>query len=120
MDKQNVLNATFIRSKADDEARAVPAVLSTEAPVQRSGFEETLIHKQNSIDLTRFPLPVIVSHDPKNVNVAIASDPVISGGRLLATVKFGGSNEARQLYDDVKAGIVRNLSVGYKLSLIHI
>lgn len=109
-----VLNATFTRSQADPETRSVPAVLSSDAPVPRSGYIEILEHKQGSICLDRFPLPVLVSHDPDKLNIAIAENPVISGGRLRATVKFGESDQAKQLFKDVQNGIVRNLSIGYQ------
>jgi hypothetical protein len=108
------LNATFTRAQADPETRSIPAVLSTDTPVKRDGFIEVLEHKQNSIDLSRFPLPVIVGHDAGTVNIAIAENPIISDGRLRAIVKFGESDQAKQLFQDVKNGIVRNLSVGYQ------
>ncbi|WP_174624948.1 HK97 family phage prohead protease [Candidatus Methylobacter favarea] len=110
----HLLTATFTRAKADSETRSVPAVLSTETPVKRGDYQEILAHKTDSVDLSRFPLPVLVGHDSDKINIGIAENPIIDGGRLRADVRFGASEQARQLFEDVKSGIVRGLSVGYQ------
>ena len=109
-----VLNATFTRAQADPESRSIPATLSTDTPVPRSGYVEILQHEQNSIDLSRFPLPVLVAHDADTLNVAIAENPQIMGGKLRALIKFGSSELAKQIFEDVKNGIIRNVSIGYQ------
>ena len=114
MDKQNVLNATFIRSQADNKAFTIPATLSTDTPIERGGYSEVLVHRQGSIDMSRFPLPVIVSHDPSKLNLAVAENPQIQGSRLTASIRFAENPEAQQLFADIQSGIIRNLSVGYK------
>jgi phage head maturation protease len=108
------LTAAFTRAEAGSEAMTVPAVLSTETPVSRGDYQEILSHKPGAIDLSRFPLPVIEGHDRSRVNIAIVENPTISKGKLRGTVRFGESQRAKELYADVKAGIVPNLSVGYQ------
>ncbi|MEI6267583.1 MAG: HK97 family phage prohead protease [Methylococcaceae bacterium] len=114
MDKQNHLTASFIRSKADIENRTIPATLSTDAPIERGGYKEILVHRQGSVDMTRFPLPLITNHDTKKLNLGVAENPQIQGSRLTASIRFGESPEAQQIFQDVQSGIIRNLSVGYR------
>jgi hypothetical protein len=106
--------ATFDRQHANAESLTVPAVLSTETPVKRGNIVEVLRHTPESVDLSRFPLPVIEAHDGRKVNIGLAENPRIEGGKLRGTIRFGTSARARELFQDVEAGIVRNLSIGYE------
>ena len=119
MTATHFLEGKFTRAGADDESLTVPAVLSSELPVNRNdrngGYIEVLRHSYDSINLSRFPLPVIESHDQGKVNIGIAEKPQIIGGKLRATVRFGASTRAKELFNDIKAGIVRNLSIGYQI-----
>lgn len=108
------IRAEFDRKQSDANSMTVPAVLSTETPVQRQGFSEILSHKPGAVDLSRFPLPTIESHNTGLVNVAVAENPVIQGGKLRATIRFGSSQRAQELFADVQAGIVTGLSIGYQ------
>ncbi len=92
----------------------IPATLSTETPVKRGDFFEVLRHKKNSIDLSRFPLPVIESHNQNTVNIGIAENPVIHKGKLTASVRFGNSTRAKELKSDIETGVVTGLSIGYQ------
>jgi phage head maturation protease len=111
---EKTINATFTREAADTGKRTIPAVLSTEAGVQRGDYTEILLHSSGSIDLSRFPLPVLVSHDSGQLNIAIAENPAISGGKLRANIRFGESDQAKQIFADVQTGIITGLSVGYE------
>ncbi|GMU50612.1 MAG: hypothetical protein AMXMBFR31_28380 [Candidatus Desulfobacillus denitrificans] len=63
----------------------------------------------------RSGLPLIESHDHKQVNVGIVEQLRVVGGKLRGIARFGKSQRGRELFEDVKDGIVRNLSVGYYL-----
>ncbi len=41
------------------------AVISTEYPVFRGDYDEVLIHSPESIDDSRFPLPLLINHNPE-------------------------------------------------------
>jgi len=111
---EKTIFASFTREAADTDKRTIPAVLSTDTGVQRGDYEEVLLHTLSSIDLIRFPLPVLVSHDSGQLNIAIAEKPVISGGKLRANIRFGESDQAKQIFADVQTGIINGLSVGYE------
>ena len=114
MTTTHVYPAQFDRKKAQAETLTVPAVLSTETPVTRGGYQEILKHTKNSIDLSRFPLPLIEAHDGSRLNIGIVENPVIADGKLRATVRFGTSARAIEVFNDVKSGVIRSLSIGYE------
>lgn len=97
----------------DDDV--IPAVLSSETPVDRGDYVEVLEHTPESIDLSRAPIPLIEGHDASRTNIGIVEDLVIDGGKLRGRVRFGKSARAREVLADVRAGIVRSLSIGYRI-----
>lgn len=104
----------FDGTRADEDV--VPCVLSTETPVDRYDYLEVLEHTDQAVDLSRAPLPLIESHDASRVNVGIVDGLRIVAGKLRGVVRFGKSARARELLADVKAGIVRGLSIGYQIT----
>ncbi len=107
---------TLDASHADPARRTVPAVISSEYPVARDGYHEVLLHGSENVDLSRAPLPMIESHDGQRLNIGIAKDLRLDGGKLRANLVFGTSARANELWPDVQAGIVRNLSIGYQVT----
>lgn len=105
-----------LSAPSDDQAERVPATLSTEHPVDRGDYVEVLSHKRSAIDLSRFPLPLIESHDGSRLNIGLAENPRIERGRLRAEIRFSNSERGREVLADVQAGIVRSLSIGYLIS----
>lgn len=93
----------------------IPAVLSTDIAVERDGYREILDHSPGAIDLSRAPLPLIESHNGQAVNIGIVDGLKPVGGKLRGLVKFGKSARARELVEDVQAGIVRSLSIAYQI-----
>lgn len=98
---------------ADDSTRRVPAVISTEYAVDRDDYSEVLVHADAAIDMTRAPLPLIEQHQHGRLNIGIVENLRVEGAVLRGDVVFGQSARATELWPDVKAGIVRNLSIGY-------
>lgn len=100
---------------AEADGDLIPCVLSTEQPVDRGGYNEVLSHQSGEVDLSRAPLPVVVQHDHTQLNVGVVEQVRIEGGKLKGLARFGSSTQAREILADVKAGIIRSLSVGYQL-----
>lgn len=107
---------TFDASRADQSRRTVPAVISSEYPVERNGYTEVLLHKAENVDLSRAPLPLIESHEGHRLNIGLVDNLRLEGGKLRGDIVFGNSARANELWPDVQAGIVRNLSIGYEIS----
>ncbi len=100
---------------ADDETRTAPAVLTTNFPVWRGTKKEVLtLDGPDSVDLSRAPLPLIESHDTSRLNIGVVENIRVVGKKLRGIVRFGSSRRATEIWQDVKAGIVRSLSIGYE------
>jgi hypothetical protein len=61
------------------------------------------------------PLPVVEAHRSGEPPVAVFEQPQIAGGKLRGVIRFGETRRAQELFRDVRSGIVRNLSVGYRI-----
>lgn len=106
-----------IELRTDDlNAEVIPCVISSDAPVDRGNYIEVLSHEANDIDLSRAPLPLVVQHKTDMLNIGVIEDLTIAGGKLRGNARFGTSELALQILADVKAGIIRSLSVGYQLT----
>lgn len=100
--------------KANKDERTVPAVLSTDTPIERGDYFEVLDHA--GADLSRAKdrgLPLIESHDQYRVNIGKVENIRVDDGRLVGSVRFGSSQRANELLADVADGIVDGLSIGY-------
>jgi HK97 family phage major capsid protein len=105
-----------IELRADQaDGDLIPCVLTTEAPVDRGNFLEVLSCDPKDVDLSRAPLPLIVQHDRTQLNIGVIEQVRAGGGKLRGLARFGSSTQAKQILADVKAGVVRSLSVGYEL-----
>lgn len=100
---------------AEADGDLIPCTLASETPVERGDYLEVLSHAPADVDLSRAPLPLIVQHDHTQLNIGVIEQVRIVGGKLKGLARFGSSTQAREILADVKAGIVRSLSVGYQL-----
>lgn len=114
--KPQTRTLTIDASRADSARRIVPAVISSEYPVQRDGYTEVLLHGAENVDLSRAPLPLIESHDGRQLNIGLVDNLHLAGGKLRGDIVFGNSARANELWPDVKDGIVRSLSIGYEIT----
>ena len=127
MDKDLIYWHTFaIAARAADagaDPNVLPATLSTDAPVQmpavdesgnRSMILETLDHSPESVDLSRFPLPLVEDHAGNRTALAVAENPRLENGMLRADIRFGSQARAQEVLRDARSGIVRSLSVAYR------
>ncbi|CUA98225.1 phage major capsid protein [Thiomonas bhubaneswarensis] len=99
----------------DAKARTVPVVLSTETPVDRGDFVEVLDHSTwASIDLSRAPLPLIESHDQRQLPIGRVDGLRLEGRKLRGIARFGTSQRAQEVFQDVLDGTVRSVSIAYE------
>ncbi len=110
-------NAVFEKNTIDEEARTVELAFSSEEPVSRWDGEEILDHDPKSIRLGRLKDagPLLVDHDPADHVGVIESVSVDSDRRGRATVRFGRSPRATDVFNDVVDGIRKSISVGYRV-----
>ncbi len=91
---------------------------SSEMPVERWFGDEVLSHNADSVDLSRLndAAPLLWNHDPNQMIGVVESAKVGPDKRAYATARFGSSPLAQQVKADVEAGVIRNVSVGYRIN----
>lgn len=112
-----IQHRTFqLEERSTDGERTVEASLSSELPVFRYGLgNEILKHTAEAIDLSRAPLPLLTSHNAGDMPIGIIENIRLVGRMLRGTLRFSEGARASELWADVKAGVLRNLSIGYQI-----
>lgn len=102
--------------KANAEARTIPATLSSETPVRRFFGNEVLQHKKGSVDLTRAAdgLPLLFNHDAGNF-LGVVRGVEVQDGKLRGELQFSENTRAQEVFNDVSSGLLRNMSIGYRI-----
>lgn len=105
------------RAGVDEEARTAELSFSSEEPYERWFGIEVLDHSEKSVDLTRLQGggAVLMDHDPRDQIGVVESVEVSGDRRGRAVVRFGNSQRANEIFQDVKDGIRTNVSVGYEV-----
>lgn len=118
MEKNKTMQrALSIGKVINEEERTVDVSISSETPVSRWDGDEVLVHTEDAVDLSRFPLPLCVAHETyRGLNIGLIETPYIEGEKLRGTLRFGERTEANEYFTDVKNGIIRNISVGYRVN----
>jgi HK97 family phage major capsid protein/HK97 family phage prohead protease len=96
--------------------RTVTLAFSSDVPYERTFGMEILGHRSQEIRLDRLEsgANLLVNHDPNDVIGVVDSVTVDEGNGLArAVVRFGRGARAEEIYQDVKDGIRRSVSVGY-------
>jgi HK97 family phage major capsid protein len=103
------------------ESDSLELSFSSELPVKRSDWEngdymEVLSHAPGDIDLSRLASgdhPLLLNHDPEK-QIGIVERAWVANGKGRARVRFGKSALATEILNDVKSGIRKLVSVGYR------
>ena len=124
---QNILYRNLPVGSFDEESRTVELAFSSEEPVERyfGGIEgkEVLDHSRKSVRLNRITSggPLLADHRNEIANLIGKVESVsLDGDRTgRATVRFSEASDlARQAFDQIKEGILQNVSVGYRIHRI--
>lgn len=115
------LRGTVRPATVNKEARTVELIASTGAAYQRfdaqGPYLETLEISPAAIDLSRLDgMPLLDSHKQGGLEnvLGVVRSARIEAGNLIVTVEF--SERAALVWNDVVAGIIRNVSVGYQVN----
>lgn len=104
--------------RVDKEKRTLELSFSSEIEYLRwPGFIEVLDHGASAVDLGRLNAsgPLLFNHDLDVVIGVIERAEIASDKKGRALVRFGNSARAKEVWDDVQDGILRNVSVGYRI-----
>ena len=117
-----IRRASFAPSSVDPDARTVDVVWSTGAPVKRRDLDgdyvERLSLDPEAVDLTRLiGASVLDAHRQTAVRDVLGTvrDAAVTGKQGIATIQFSARPEVEPIWQDVTAGILRHVSVGYSV-----
>lgn len=121
-----VRTATFTATSVNAEARTVDVVWTTGAVVRRWSWtdgeiDEELVVSGNAVRMDRLQngAPVLDSHNGYRLasvlGVVVDGSARIERGSGVATVRFSERQEVEPVWQDIVAGIIRNVSVGYRV-----
>jgi len=117
--------AAFIPTTLDEASRTVELTWSTGAQVRKTDYweeqdwiEELSMDKAHvNLDRLNNGAPLLANHSSYSLNdvIGVVEKAWIQDGEGRALVKFSERAEIAPIIADVKAGILRNISVGYNL-----
>lgn len=111
-------NQRFIELKPElTEERTIELSVSSDKPHLRwYGYEE-LDHSEGAVDLSRFidGANVLFNHN-RDDYIGVVTNAWLDGGRLYCRILFDTNELAEKIYQSIKAGIVRNVSIGYEIN----
>lgn len=99
-----------------EDGRKVELSFSSELPVQRGEYMEVLSHDPKDVDLSRLndSHPLLLNHDPER-QIGVIENATVGGDKKgRAVVRFSKSQLGEEIWNDVKDGIRRLVSVGYR------
>jgi HK97 family phage major capsid protein/HK97 family phage prohead protease len=109
--------AELDRAAINDKDRTVEIAFSSEAPVERYFGTEVLGHEATNVRLGRLNNggAVLVEHDRRDQVGVVVKASIDKDRKGRATIRFGKSARAEEIFQDVKDGIRRLVSVGYRI-----
>ena len=101
----------------DEDKRTVELAFSSEEPVERWFGSEILDHSREAADLSRLNsrAALLVNHDPDQHVGVVENARIDEDRRGRATVRFGRSERATEIFNDVRDGIRPLVSFGYRI-----
>ena len=100
----------------DEKSRTVQLTFSSEEPYERWWGTEVLDHADGSVRIGRLNNggALLMDHDSRD-QVGVVERAWIEGRKAYAVVRFSKSARAQEVYEDVKDGIRKLVSVGYRI-----
>ena len=107
---------TFERASIDEDKRTVELSFSSEVEVQRWFGFEVLDHSAGAMRMDRIiGGSLLLNHDWDDQVGVVESVRIDADRKGRALVRFGRSAHAEEIFQDVKDGIRKHVSVGYRV-----
>lgn len=105
----------------DEQAQTIEAVASTFAPVVRRDGRGAYIERLDpaGLDLSELDgAPVLDSHRQGSARdvLGVITGHRLDGGKLIVTVRLSQAEDARPAVQRIREGVLRGLSIGYRVS----
>jgi phage head maturation protease len=119
----NEIRAAVTDNSVNEESRTVEVVWTTGARGLRRSwdgdFYEELGTEPENIDMSRLQAgaPFLAAHDASSLDsvIGVVESASIRDGKGLATIRFARDEKSQAIFEKVKDGILRNISVGYRI-----
>lgn len=111
-------SALIERAAINKDARTIEFTFSSEVELERwPGVIEVLSHASDAVDMSRLRngAQLLFNHDPDEYIGVVESATVGADRKGRCVVRFSTSEDAEKIWQDVKDGILRNVSVGYRI-----
>lgn len=115
--KRDMMNVIAKVAPIDSDKRTVQVAFSSEEPVERWFGKEVLSHDIDAVDFTRLlsGAPVLVNHDMDD-QVGVVESAHIDHDRVgRAVLRFGKSQRAQEVFQDIQDGIRQKISFMYSV-----
>lgn len=103
---------------ADKKERTIELTFSSDIELERwPGVVEVLSHDTGAVDLTRLlnGAPLLFNHSPDEYIGVVETANIGADRKGRCVVRFSENEDAEEIWKDVQAGILRNVSVGYRI-----
>lgn len=116
--------AYFAPSTANEETRTVEITWSTGATVFRESFWDGPYYEELSMEPSHIRMdrlnggaPFLNSHSARSLGdvIGVIESASVENGVGKAVVRFSSRDEVTPIWNDVRDGILRNVSVGYRV-----
>lgn len=115
------VRATVVPASVDEKDRTIQVEYTTGARVFRPSFFDEDYYEELSVEPGHVRLermksgaaPVLNSHRNRDLSDVLGT--VIEADETHATLKISGRDDVQGLWDDIKSGVIRNISVGYRV-----
>lgn len=92
---------------------------SSEAPYERWDGPEILDHKDGAIDMTRLQeIGVVLYNHNRDAVIGRINKAWVEDNRGMAEIEFDTDDESEKIYQKVKSGTLKGVSVGYAITEI--
>ncbi len=109
--------STFNRSSMNTAERTIELSFSSERPVDQWFGRETLSHSPGAVDMRRLHAraPLLWNHDHNDIRGVVENARIGADRRGYATVRFARTAAGDDAMSLVMDGIVKGVSVGYRI-----
>jgi len=116
IDRTAKRQVSFDRAMVDEATRTIEIPVSSENPVSRWWGNEILSHTSKAVNLSRLNDGggFLFNHDPEDY-LGVSERAYLKSGRLYCKLRFDTHPEAERIYQSVRSGILRNVSIGYSI-----
>ena len=101
----------------EEEENTLKFSFSSENPVARYAYDEVLDHSEGAIDMTRLnnSAPLLFNHNVDKP-IGVVERAWVDDRKGYARIRWGTSQLANEVRKDVENGILRSISVGYRIN----